>query len=185
MYWKTLWNLKIPGQVKFFLWQACHNILLIRLNLVQRKIIDKADRLICGVEETKIYVLWEYPTANDVWCVKTNPLSKWTILSQDFRSLWMEIVKKLSQKDRKLCAIICRNIWLRRNSFVFDGKFESSYIIMIRAISQLGDFQEAQLKATKSHTKQPEACDIKKWQPLKAQANWDAALNSQSITTGL
>lgn len=93
----------------------------------------------------------------------------------------METVKKLPQKDKELCAIICRNIWLRRNSFVFEEKFKSPNAIMNQAASQLDKFQEAQLKATKCLTRQPEPYAIKKWQPPNTnttKANWDVSLNS-------
>lgn len=42
-HWKVLWNLKVSDSVKHFMWQAFHNILPTRLNMVQRKVIDKVD----------------------------------------------------------------------------------------------------------------------------------------------
>lgn len=73
---------------------------------------------------------------------------------------------KLSQKDRELCAIIYRNIWLKRNSYVFEGKVESPSITMNRVASQLEDYQEAQIQPSQSHTKKTIASVIKKWYPL-------------------
>lgn len=122
-----------------------------------------------GPEETIIHVSRECPAASEVWGEGDNPLRKWALLTQDFRSLWMEMVKKLSKKDRELCSIICKNLWLRRNSYAFEEKFESPKILMNRTITQLEEFQAAQLTATKCLTRQPTPCDVKKWQPPEAK----------------
>lgn len=94
---------------------------------------------------------------------------------------------EMPQKDIELCAIIYKNLWLR-NSYVFQENFESPNIIMNRAVTQLEDFQAAQLITSKCLIRQPTPCDIMKWQLPKAniiKANWDAALNTQIVTSGL
>jgi hypothetical protein len=37
--WNNIWNLKLPGKVRIFLWRLCHNSLPTKLN-IQRKRVD-------------------------------------------------------------------------------------------------------------------------------------------------
>jgi hypothetical protein len=68
--WRNIWGLRVPSVEKNFLWRACHEILPTRKNLQQRKIIDDPLCPICGLEEeTAVHILWECPTAQDVWCM--------------------------------------------------------------------------------------------------------------------
>lgn len=68
--WRLLWKLPVPNVEKNFLWKACHDdILPTRENLHRRKIIDDPARPICGLEaETTFHILWQCPSAMDVWC---------------------------------------------------------------------------------------------------------------------
>lgn len=63
-----------------------------KMNLVHRKIIEKADYAICGAKESVLHAVWVHPIANDVYGKRNSPLSKWTIGTLDFRSLWLEMV---------------------------------------------------------------------------------------------
>lgn len=83
------WNLKALGLVKHFMhfmWQAYDNIFPTILNLLQRKVINKAKCLICGAKESIFHVLWECPATSDI------SLKKWALVTQDFRSLWLEMI---------------------------------------------------------------------------------------------
>ena len=58
--WQVLWNLKIPNKIKVFGWRACTDILLTRVNLVQRRVLTDDKCPICLREsENTIHVLWE------------------------------------------------------------------------------------------------------------------------------
>jgi hypothetical protein len=51
-----------------FLWRVCHEILPTKANLCKRKIILDSLCLICGLaDETSFHILWECPSARDVW----------------------------------------------------------------------------------------------------------------------
>jgi hypothetical protein len=52
------------------MWKACQNILPTKDNLVKRKIIQDPLCLICGLEsKTSFHILWDCPSARDVWGV--------------------------------------------------------------------------------------------------------------------
>lgn len=56
--WKMISNLKVPNAVKMFMWQACNNILLTKLNLLRQDVVQNAQCPICGEnEETKKHIL--------------------------------------------------------------------------------------------------------------------------------
>lgn len=63
------------------MWKACYNIIHTRLNLVQRKVIDKAEFLICGAEKFILHVLWECLATIDVWREGNYPLRKWALVT--------------------------------------------------------------------------------------------------------
>lgn len=125
--WKAMWNLKVLGPIKHFLWSACQDLLPTRVNLIKRKIIEYASCSICEQHnETILHVLWYCPTARDVWGENTSPLRKWAIVkNEDFWELWQSFVEKLLQQLLELVAIILLNLWLRQNNIVFDQKFDS------------------------------------------------------------
>lgn len=37
--WRNIWDLEVPGVVKFFLWKAANNLLPMKKNLFKRKIV--------------------------------------------------------------------------------------------------------------------------------------------------
>jgi hypothetical protein len=50
------------------LWRACQEILPIKHNLFKRKITSDPFCPICGqADETSLHILWECPSARDVW----------------------------------------------------------------------------------------------------------------------
>jgi hypothetical protein len=36
--WNTIWNLKLPGKVRIFLWRLCHNSLPTRMNIKRKRV---------------------------------------------------------------------------------------------------------------------------------------------------
>jgi len=60
----------VPNSTKMFIWRACHNILPTKDNLLGEGIdLDPACVFCKTVPETVHYVLWECPSAADVWGV--------------------------------------------------------------------------------------------------------------------
>lgn len=53
----------------------------------------------------------------------------------------MEIVEEIPKPNRKLIAIIRKNLWSRKNTLTFEGKFASPRILMHAAINQQDTFQ--------------------------------------------
>lgn len=98
------------------------------------------------------------------------------------------MVVKLTSKVRELAAIICRNLWMRRNIFIFENKFENPKTFLFRAFILLEDYQNSNDSVIRGSPSEPTTQAAKKWFPLATnmvKANWDAVINSQQATTSL
>lgn len=127
-HWKGMWKLNIPGGAKHFIWKACYDILPIRLNLAKRKVSNQVNFPICNLEPVTItHTLWECPATSDVLDEEASPLWKWKAAAPNFMDLWTAIAAKTSTKTQELCALVCRKLWLRRNSFIFANAFTNPY----------------------------------------------------------
>lgn len=85
--WWTLWKLTLPNAEKIFLWRACHDILPTRDNLRRRKILNDRMSPICGLEaETPFHILWDCPSARDVWGAGRGCFKKAVTVVKDFYS---------------------------------------------------------------------------------------------------
>lgn len=141
-YWRSMWELKIPGFVKHFLWKACQNILRTKQNLCKKSILQNPLCPICTREEEYvIHVLWSCPAAVDVWESKNNSLSKWSNFTLSFQPLSKQMVEKLSSQDMELYAILFRQIWARRNLVIFKDKFKRPANVIQKARLLLEEFQ--------------------------------------------
>jgi hypothetical protein len=80
-FWRSLWNLKVPNtgkKIKIFLWRVCNNLLSNMDNLLRHKVTKDLWCPICGHEEGTIHILWECPSAMDIWGVGDNFSKKLT-----------------------------------------------------------------------------------------------------------
>jgi hypothetical protein len=75
----------IPNVEKNFLWRACHEALPTRANLHRRKVIEYPSCPICGLEaKTTFHILWQCPSAIDVWGVGAQTFQKSSFIGPDF-----------------------------------------------------------------------------------------------------
>ena len=59
-FWRRLWGLNLPNKIKSFAWIVCRNILLTKMNLCQRQVIDEARCEACVLgEESSGHAFWE------------------------------------------------------------------------------------------------------------------------------
>lgn len=174
-----------------FIWKVCYDILPTRLNLVKRKFSDQVMCPICNIEnESLIHILCECPAATDVWGETRSPLRKWRATASSFMELWTEILINTPIKTQELCALICCNLWLRRNAFIFENVFTNPRQVLESALQQLESFQSASLHVVTEYQQQnskqrPAARQWTKPKENHVKVNCDAALNDSRQTTGL
>jgi ribonuclease HI len=143
--WQKIWNLKIPNVEKTFLWRACHESLPTRQNLKWRNIIDDASCPICRMEEeTAIHILWQCPSAKDVWSMGPKAMQKSTDEGRHFKGVVEAAMVKYSLEDMAFFAGVARRIWLRRNEVVHGGVFTHPKSLVQQAQQAMENFDVAQ-----------------------------------------
>ncbi|KAL5555122.1 hypothetical protein UlMin_037358 [Ulmus minor] len=121
-WWTTLWNLKLPPKIKFFLWRSCLNALPTKDNLVKRgiKILQSCPK--CGeVQESVLHVFFECIYARSLWedsIFHTQVLSAQSSSYIDRVSL---IHAKNATEDFELFYVILWAIWNDMNNLAHNG----------------------------------------------------------------
>ena len=114
--WAALWKLKILNRVKVFAWRACNDILPMKMNLANQRIITDAVCPICTrFPETVVHVLWDCSAAQDVWAssVKLPQKGKHGLL--DMFQLMEYLMERLAREDLELMVVQAWLIWTQRN----------------------------------------------------------------------
>jgi hypothetical protein len=132
--WGAMWRLPIQNSEKNFLWKACHEILPTKVSLHKRKIVSDKLCPICGIwEETCFHILWECPSARDIWSGSLKKFQKSSFRGLSFKQVVAEMFRIC--EDEELCRFggIARRIWLRRNEVIHDGPFMHPKILLQQA----------------------------------------------------
>jgi hypothetical protein len=112
------------------MWKACNEILPIKGNLYRRGITSDARCRICELEvEIVGHSLWSCTFTRDVWLESPPWIQKCMTYEDTFMNIFLKLHDRLGEGDMQLIATIAREIWLRRNKFVFDGIFTPSTVI--------------------------------------------------------
>jgi hypothetical protein len=96
-------GLKVPNPVKKILWRACHNILPTTENLI-KKGMDVDPLCFFGkfeVESVK-HILWDCPSANDVWGGCGKSMQKSVVAGDTFIEVLEYILKQCTTGDFEL-----------------------------------------------------------------------------------
>lgn len=134
--WKVLWSLKVPNPVKVFLWKACHNLFPTKVNLFKKKIVGDFLCPCCGREdETILHILWDCPSAQDVWGCGASCFKKCYTVGDTFLLLFEHFLSRFDLTKLELLMVVARRIWLRRNALVFKGKFIHPNTLYAEAVS--------------------------------------------------
>ncbi|XP_041020404.1 uncharacterized protein LOC121262033 [Juglans microcarpa x Juglans regia] len=134
-----------PKNVKLLMWKVGNELLAFKRNLFQKKIIENPYYPICKKEEeTTMHVLWQCPIASDVWSEFHSVVQKWNKNEDDLLSLWERLMERVSKVEMEEIATVMRSLWLRRNEFIFEGKFKSPSQVVRTAREGLNEFRMAQ-----------------------------------------
>jgi hypothetical protein len=116
----SVWNIKVPLKIHFFLWLIAHNKLLTRDNLSKRQHVDNLTCLFCNEVETCNHLFCECVVASAAW----NELRRITSVSgaihqfNDVAHMWNHN-KKFKFVNMAHAALL-RMIWLMRNDMCFN-----------------------------------------------------------------
>lgn len=187
-FWKTIWGLKVPNPVKIFLWRACNNILPTKDNLKKRGIVQESWCLFCCSEfETIKHILWDCPSATDVWGACGRKVQKSTGEGNFFIDVMEGMMERCTIEELELHAVIARKIWLRRNTVVYGGVFSHPNVLIQEAVSSLNEYREANTMEAMVVLNREPVIPIK-WQappPGVYKVNWDVAIDSTNRRMGI
>lgn len=106
------------------MWRACRNLLPTKDNLLHMKVISEPSSPVCGLEtETAFYILWDCPSARDVWGASEKLFQKCSFTGSDFIQVAEGILTRCGREALISFIILARKIWFRRNSVVHGGCF--------------------------------------------------------------
>ena len=180
--WRHIWKLRLPNAEKNFIWRACKEILPTKNNLYRRKIVEDALCPICGLEEeTSLHILWDCPSARDVWRTSIKKIQKSSIRGSNF----MNVVEESSKiyDEEELCSFIgtARRVWFHQNEAMHGGSFTHPSILIQHATIARKEFVEANDQAKPDYPKTTAV--MPQWSPPLqgwVKLNWDASLCSKS-----
>ncbi|XP_075674966.1 uncharacterized protein LOC142644186 [Castanea sativa] len=131
---------EIPNKVKIFGWRACIEILPTRCNLAKRNLIVETDCPIClHSPETEVHLLWDCPTAQDVWVGSRTKLQKCSLSQQNILHLFEFLMNKLEPKEMELFLVQAWMLWNQRNGALHGGKLKDPRWLNTRAAELLAE----------------------------------------------
>jgi ribonuclease HI len=185
--WRKLWALPVPNVEKHFMWRACTDSLPTRENLVKRNVIMDSKCFFCELEvETCSHILWQCPSARDVWSMGPPKIQKSTITGPDFMQIVESIFDDCSEEETVQFMGLARHIWLRRNEVLYGGVFTHPRELMIQTIRAGEEYKQAQQAGDAFPAVERVPVDSRWKAPAYGwvKANWDAALDSKTGRMG-
>jgi hypothetical protein len=186
--WQAVWSIKIPRVVQHFLWKACNDILPIKERLYRKGTTTDDLCPICGREmEIVSHVIWSCQSARDVWSECCRTIQKCSIVEGDFPSIFTTLSGKLNDEEMHMMARVARQIWMRRNTVVFEGEFLSLVTLVRQALDQLKAFHKVENSCRYANPvcNRPRGAS---WQRPKVgfvKFNCDAAINKVTRRMGV
>jgi ribonuclease HI len=174
--WRIIWGMKIPNVEKNFLWRACKDILPTRANLHRRKIVEDASCPICGrEEETTSHILWQCPSAMDVWGQRGVAVQKMPSENMRFTQVVEKVFDRGNMEEFQQFVGLARRIWKRRNDVVHGKAFVHPDILAKGALLAVEEFVAANETGVVASTMAPHSNAWTAPQPGWLKVNWDAS----------
>ena len=188
--WKKIWYLPVSNVVRNFLWRACYDILPTRENLCRRIIIqDPLCTLYGGEIESVFHILWQCPSAMDVWLMGPKKIQKSSFPGPDFLHVVEGLLKKCDLDDFVFFVTLARRIWLRRNEVNHGGVFTSPSLIIQQTTTAIQEYAMVQGPAQEDVLICPRETNAAIcWNAPEqgwCKANWDVAVDIESGRMGL
>jgi hypothetical protein len=185
--WRKLWALLVPNVEKHFILRACHDSLQTRENLAKRKVITNSIYPFREQEkETCSYILWQCPSARDVWSIGPLKTQKSTLTGPDFMQIVEGIFGVCLKEETVQFVGLVRHIWLRRNEVLHGDVCTHPCELVQQNLRVVEEYKQVQI-AGKSYRAIERVPAGLKWEALVygwVKANWDAALDSKTRRMG-
>jgi hypothetical protein len=116
----SVWNIKVPPKIHFFLWLLSHNRVLTRDNLVKRQNVDDLTCLFCNEPESCKHLFFDCSVATVLWNTVKNltGVGHSQVSLDTLSDLWGH--DKTHKVHNMLNASILWVLWLTRNDMCFN-----------------------------------------------------------------
>jgi ribonuclease HI len=186
--WKRIWSLSIPNTAKNFFWRACQNVLPTKDALMRRKVVKDPYCPICENEpETVLHALWDCPAARDVWGSSKRIFQKCSTVGSEFLQLAEHLLARCEEEDFEMFVQLARQIWARRNRWVFERKFTNPFSIVQETETYMAEYKKAQEEEWPGKPVNRSREEMKWVAPTRGwvKANWDVAVDKSSGMVGI
>ncbi|GLT94950.1 hypothetical protein SLE2022_126590 [Rubroshorea leprosula] len=140
-----VWNLSIPGKIKFFIWSAYRNVLPTRDNLQRKHILVELECLVCGSDmESVAHCLLFCFVARAVWHGSPLSLRVSEFPSSSFADFFDAMCTELGKEQLELLCILSWRIWSSRNEAHWNGRRAHRQQIIEGGVNYLMNHQRAQ-----------------------------------------
>ena len=133
------------------------------------------------------HILWQCPSANDVWGEDSIKLQKRGREVGSFLEIFEDMINRCNKEELDLFGIIVRKIWLRRNTWLHEGSFEHPTTLLRNTKKELEEFQEANSRALGGN-REDSTRQAALWKPPPSnfiKINWDATTSKENKRSGL
>lgn len=140
--WCRIWNLKLPSNIQFFLWQLCHAAIPTRVVLGSRGITTDTMCPRCGnATKTIDHCLFTCPNISQLWCalglgdvtapqdLDTSTVLNWILSSVDAHGVLIPTLLWIG--------------WCARNKYIFEEDNPTVVVLANRTMSLLQSIQSA------------------------------------------
>lgn len=185
--WAKIWKLDTTHAVRRMLWRACHEFLPTNQNLFKRKIVESPLCPVCGLgPESASHILWLCKSAQDVWGFSFKRLQKVVVMESSFKDLMSHLFTILDEEEMAIFAVTVYQLWQKRNSLVFEGKFMDPNALLQVVNQQSMDFKAANQKVDEGIVVESHIESQWRAPPLHVfKANWDAIVDKVNCKVGV
>lgn len=126
------------------MWHPCTEALPTKVNFLNKKVSNSTLYSFCDlVVETIGHVLCICPFACDVWFLCSMKLQKPGITNVSFVNIIVDLQARLDRPDFLLFAFVCKSLWLKRNSVIYEDIFIQPNLVYQKALQASGNFKQA------------------------------------------
>ncbi|KAK2374342.1 Ribonuclease H superfamily protein [Trifolium repens] len=183
LFWKNLWNIKVPPKQIHLLWRMWHNVIPVKANLINRGIICDSICPKCNKgPETINHLFLNCDWAKLVWFYSPLTIRTDNTQTLNYRKWFHYMINNTSKENMQTISAIIYGMWNERNNKVFREKDTPVNETVDRAMQNLHEYHHHTIKARlpPTHSVPPSvAGDNISWSPPPAttlKLNVDAHL---------
>ena len=185
-FWKYLWSMNIPRNVRHFAWKACKDILPMKENLKRRKVFVDSCCEVCQMKaKSSGHLFWNYFSAKEVWRLSKLFSRQMTLQFSSFMDLiwYVAMVVKWENDYVEKIIMIAWATWSNWNKVINGEDKKSNGALVDSAVEYLMEYQVYCEKPTVAQTKEQP-----KWRPPqhgRYKINIDGAMFAAQKAAGL